>query len=937
MSSPRSLSTTIYCAALLSGAAVGIVDGIRAARLGHLGGVPLLACVALVAGFDLLIGAAGGVVLAALLGLGAWGRQRSSRWVTAGIGWLVVGGLAAVVPVVALYETANRNNRFLAAGIVALASLLATAVAGILAPALARALPFFRPTSQTVASAPGSASKPVTAAGLLLLAPLAALCFEVGVFFIVWRTRAPLPRDVRVARSILGGTITALLPWVLSRASLAWPRLSWLKATGTALLLFGVPSGLLIRARWAQDFQFVAWNEVLVVVELALATLVMALVLRRSPAAGRAWLRVVLLLGLPVLAAATVLVVSESEPARKAASAHAGFTGELVALGQRTFDFDHDGYSRFFGGGDCDDHDPGRNPGAQDWPDDGIDQDCDGKDASVEALRSPLYHPVPASVPADLKFLFVTIDTLRADHLGCYGYPRPTSPVLDRLASEGVLFENGWAHAPSTRYSMPAIATSRWPSAIKWDESIWWPRIDPSMRTIGEALHDLGYTTAAFYAYLYFNRADRRGFERGIDFYDDRRAALHVNVNGPMESVGSSAREMADDGIAFLREHGQEKFFLWLHFYDPHLNYQRHPEAPAFGDGQADLYDGEIWFTDHHFGRVLDELKSLGLWDKTAIVVTGDHGESLGEHGISAHGYHLYAPHTKVPFIVRVPGLLPRRSVTPVGHVDLAPTLVNLARGPHQPGFLGRSTVDLLAGGLDGAAPQPVFQEVSYEGNVKRRAWVTATHHLIWNWTPDNTTECYDLAHDPAEARDLWGTPAGEPECSRLKADLRTRVALLSLPVGYGEKIAAGVSAPGTPAPAPTHPLDARMGEVLRVTGYDLSSPEVVRGGDTELTVYFESLAPVPAGWRPFFHLDGPGGSFRNLDHVPVDGAYPIERWRPGQHIRDHQRIGFPAYTPPGLYTVYVGLFKKSARMPVTPPTAHDGKDRLRVTTIRVE
>jgi len=160
-----------------------------------------------------------------------------------GIGWLVVGGLAAVVPVVALYETANRNNRFLAAGIVALASLLATAVAGILAPALARALPFFRPTSQTVASAPGSASKPVTAAGLLLLAPLAALCFEVGVFFIVWRTRAPLPRDVRVARSILGGTITALLPWVLSRASLAWPRLSWLKATGQRCCCSAFPPG----------------------------------------------------------------------------------------------------------------------------------------------------------------------------------------------------------------------------------------------------------------------------------------------------------------------------------------------------------------------------------------------------------------------------------------------------------------------------------------------------------------------------------------------------------------------------------------------------------------------------------------------------------------------------------------------------------------------
>jgi hypothetical protein len=388
--SPRSLAITIYRAALLGGAAVGIVDGARAAQLGHLGGASLLSCVALVAGFDVLIGAVGGVVLAALLGLGAWGRQRASRWVTSAIGWLLVGGLAAIAPVVALVGTANRNNRFLAAGIAALASLLAAAAAAVLGPALARALPFSSPRSGSAASVP--AGKSVTAAGLLLLAPLSALLLEVAVFFLVWRTRAPLHRDVRIVRSVLAGATTAVLPWIISRASLAWPRLAWPKALAGALVLFGVPTSLLIRARWAQDFQFVAWNEVRVVLGLVLATLVLGFLLPRRPA-GRKWRPIALLAGPPLLAVATVFVVSESEPARKAASAQAGFTGALVALGQRSFDFDHDGYSRFFGGGDCDDHDPGRNPGAQDWPDDGIDQDCDGKDASVESLRSPAFPP----------------------------------------------------------------------------------------------------------------------------------------------------------------------------------------------------------------------------------------------------------------------------------------------------------------------------------------------------------------------------------------------------------------------------------------------------------------------------------------------------------------------------------------------------------------
>ncbi|HEY5283663.1 MAG TPA: sulfatase, partial [Polyangia bacterium] len=642
-----------------------------------------------------------------------------------------------------------------------------------------------------------------------------------------------------------------------------------------------------------------------------------------------------IVIGLPACALVAIFTASEYEPARKAA-ARAGLAGELLALGQRATDFDHDGYARFFGGGDCDDGDPERNPGARDWPDDGIDQDCDGKDATAAALRSPPFQLVPEAVPNDLKILLVTIDTLRADHLGCYGYQRPTSPNLDRLAGESTLFVNGWAHAPSTRYSMPAIATGRWPSAIEWDESIWWPRIAPGQRMIAESMKAMGYTTAAFYAYLYFNRNDQRGFERAVDYYDDTCAALHVNTNGPAESVGTSARQMADKGIAFLQAHGQEKFFLWMHFYDPHLNYERHAEAPNFGNAQADLYDGEIWFTDKQFGRVLDELRTLGLWDKTAIIVVGDHGESLGEHGIVAHGYHLYTPHTKVPFIVRVPGLPAQRSPIPVGHVDLAPTMVNLARGAHEPSFLGRSFVDLLAGKPADPAPGPVFQEVSYEGNVKRRALVTATHHLIWNWTPDNTTECYDIAHDPGELKDLWGVASGEPACSQLKEELRDRVALCSLPAGYGDKIAFGVVRAGAPVPVPGHPLDASIGSSLHVAGYDISAQPIRRGESAELVTHFELRGPMEPGWRLFFHMDGPSG-FRNLDHVPVEGVYPMERWRPGQRIRDRLRIAFTPAMPPGLYTVYVGLFKGVARAPVTPASASDGRDRLKLATMVVQ
>jgi arylsulfatase A-like enzyme len=925
MSSPA-LAAVVFRSAVLAGALVGLVDGVRAALVGHLPFGGALACVALVLGFDLLASAAGGAALALLVATAGWGRRRKPGLLASALGWLVAGGVAGSGALAGVAGTAARNNRFLAAGVVALASLLAAIGATFVGPALGRAFGLV----------PGLRSdrvrqrRPPSSAGLLVLGPLAALLVEAAIFFVVWRTRAPLRKDALVARATWAALLAASLPVVMAAVSSLLPRVRLWQSLLVALLLFGAPFALLVRARWVQDFQFMPWTQVLVIAALVAVTAALAFLLRRVSLARSA--NLILAVALPSLALIFVFAVSESETARKAASAHAGLAGDMLAQGQRLFDFDRDGYARLFGGGDCDDGDPERNPGARDWPDDGIDQDCDGKDATAAGLRSPPFQIVPDAVPRDLKILLVTIDTLRADHVGSYGYARPTTPNLDRLAAESTVFVNGWAHAPSTRYSMPAIATGRWPSAIEWDESIWWPRIAPGQRMIAEAMKDLGYTTAAFYAYLYFNRADQRGFERAVDYYDDSCAALHVNVNGPAESVGSSSRQMADKGIAFLRAHGQEKFFLWMHFYDPHLNFERHPEAPDFGNTQTDLYDGEIWFTDHHFGRVLDELRALGLWDKTAIIVVGDHGESLGEHGIVAHGYHLYTPHTKVPFIVRVPGLQPQRLTTPVGHVDLAPTMVNLARGPHEPSFLGRSLVDLLAGKPADPPPTPVFQEVSYEGNVKRRALVTATHHLIWNWTPDNTTECYDIAHDPGELRDLWGSPAGEPACSQLKEELRAKVALLSLPTGYAEKIAFGLANPGPPA----HVLDAHIGPVLRVLGYDMSPPTVRRGGSAELVTHFQLEGKPDPGWRLFFHLEGPGG-FRNLDHVPVEGAYPMERWRSGQHIRDRQHIAFTPTMPPGAYTLYLGLFKGSRRQPVTPASASDGQDRLRLATILVE
>ena len=937
---PRSKIGLGALAGALGGAAVGLLDGVRAALLVGAGARIAFGTAILAASVDALAGLLAGAVAEATCRLAVWGRRTRSPLLARAVAYLIVGAGAAAAAAAVVSATALRRNRFLAAGLTALAGVVAALAGAILAPALARLLGLVGPkrgrppdprlSGESGLAVPAGVPEPA----LALLGPLLA-AFSGGVVFVaLGRTHAPLRGDALVERSVWSGAAALLLPIGLARVSTLRLPIRWRAAGLVAAGVYGALALVALSVFWGDNLRFAPWTDILGGLAIAAAGIGAALWLRRRPphlpGATLGWAA-----ALGVLAALVLLRASESEPARKAGSARAALVGPALEAGRAMLDFDGDGYARALGGGDCDDHDPDVHPGALDIPGDGIDADCDGQDAT-DALPPPAaMAELPASVPRDLNLLLVTIDTLRADHLGCYGYGRATSPALDGLAAESALFVNGWAHAPSTRYSMPAIATGRWPSAITWDESIWWPRLGRNMRTTAEALHDDGYFTAGMFSFNYFAIADHRGFERGMDLYQSDRAVLHVAVNGPMESRGSSSREMTDDAIAFIDAHRDHKFFLWLHYYDPHLSYEPHAEVPSFGTARMDLYDGEIRFTDLHFGRLLAHLREAGLWDTTAIVVTGDHGEGFGEHGVTEHGFDLYTAQTRVPFIVRVPGLAPRRVEAPAGHVDIAPTLVNLARGRAEPSFIGRSLVpDLVGPPAADTDTRAVFQEVTSERG-KKRAFVTTRRHLIWNETPSDTTECYDRTRDPTEARDIWDV-TGDPLCVGLSRDLRRMVAGLAFPPGAAARMAADVTPAGRPAPAPAHPLAASLGDEIVVRGYDLSAAELRPGDSIEAVVHFAVKQRLAKGWRLFFHLEGPVGGGRNLDHVPVDGLMPLERWRPGQQLRDRFQITLPAGSPPGLYTLYLGAFRAGERLPVTPPALADGRDRLRLFQITV-
>ncbi|HVX97318.1 MAG TPA: sulfatase-like hydrolase/transferase [Polyangia bacterium] len=909
----------------VAGALVGVVDGARAALLFGVASGSAAVVIALSVAVDALAGGVAGGVVELFTRLALWGRRRrAAAWARA-VSFLVAGAASVLATAAAVEATLPRHNRFLAAGLAALAALGSAIPGVLLAPALARALSWRGLELE----------RPAPSAALLLFVPPVAALLTAAVFVPVWRANLPVP-PAGLPRFLLAASAPALLlPWALARIAALRSPLSWRVAglvVGPVYLGLGVVA---VARHWNDDLRFAPWVDI--GVGIAIAVVALALVFLAGPRLPRGRGRVAATGAVVFFAALALLLgVSRAEDARKAGVARAGLVGATLQVGRQLLDFDHDGYAGWLGGGDCDDRDPDIHPEAIDYPKDGIDSDCDGQDAAEGTPAAAALAPVPAAVPGDLDLVFITIDTLRADHLGCYGYARPTSPEIDRLAAEGTLFENGWAHAPSTRYSMPALASGRWPSAIDWDESIWWPRLGRRVRTLGQALHDDGYFTGGLFSFSYFAAADRRGFERGMDFYDTSRAALHVSVNGPMESRGSSSREIADDAIAFIDAHKDRKFFLWLHFYDPHLSYEPHPEVTSFGKDRVDLYDGEIRYTDMHLGRIVAKLKELGLWGRTAVVLTGDHGEGFGEHGVTEHGFDLYTAQTRVPFIVRVPGLPAQRSRVPVGHVDVAPTLVNLARGKPEPTFFGRSLVPELAGARPADEDQRwVFQEVTSERG-KKRALVTATRHLIWNWVPNDTTECYDRVADPAEVHDLWGRADPGGACKQLKGELQRLVSALALPPGAAEKMARGVTPAGVTPPRPAHVVDAMLGDQIQVRGYDVSPEAVPPGGEVTVTYHFTAKKRLEAGWRLFFHLEGPGG-FRNMDHVPVEGLMPLQRWRPGQTIHDTHRIPLGPGAPRGTYTLFVGAFRGAEHLPVSPKAAVDPAGRLRLGTFQVK
>ncbi len=267
--------------------------------------------------------------------------------------------------------------------------------------------------------------------------------------------------------------------------------------------------------------------------------------------------------------------------------------------------------------------------------------------------------------------LLISIDTCRADYLSCYGYPRQSTPHIDAFAAEGFVFENAISPVPMTLPAHSSMLTGTIPPyhGVHYNEGY---QLDKSNVTLAEILKQSGFTTGGIISAFVLD--SEFGIDQGFDTYNDQFEQERKTPGDISERIGAEASRLA---INWLNQHKNEKFFLFLHYFDPHNDYV--PPEPFASKFAGNLYAGEIAYTDHCIGLVLSKLKQLGLYDSTLIIIAGDHGEMLGEHGELSHLYFVYQSAIKVPLIFRLPGQRKSKRIEElVGIVDIVPTVCGL-------------------------------------------------------------------------------------------------------------------------------------------------------------------------------------------------------------------------------------------------------------------
>ena len=551
-----------------------------------------------------------------------------------------------------------------------------------------------------------------------------------AVCWVLWLLLNLAVRRIRAAfeRQWLGTAIVLTPGALLSAGALVWALVE--NAPGLGQL---------------DGWLFVAAGAALLVL------VVMSLVVRRTERGRRLFVWVGA--SLAVLGIAGGLLVGFLAPRVPGTIARNGSWSRMIVKTMRiATDFDGDGYSAWFGGGDCRPLDAEVHPGAPEIPGDSIDNNCIGGDAGkLATVKRPKWHAIPAAIPTRMNLVVVTIETLRADRVSFLGYEKKTTPKLDEIAESSVVFRRTYSASSLTRLALPALLSSYGPSEIRWKRQPrrkQMQRIRSSTPWLPEELKRAGYTTIAIHTnFRAFTKTESAGFDRGFKHYDTKTKLRYLG--GTMRGFPGGAQ--IDKAIEYVDKYWDGPFFLWVHLVEPHFQYEAPEGAPDFGADEQGLYDAEIWGADRQVGRLAAHLRKKNLFDRTIFLVAGDHGEEFSEHGKRFHGSNLYEPQIRTAALMRVPGIGGRQIDRPVVFQDFAPTLLNLLR--IQRSFRkmrGRNLTPLL---LDGDLEETHFVVELFRVDNHRNyqaAVVNWPYKLVYV-EDGHALELYNVEKDPEE------------------------------------------------------------------------------------------------------------------------------------------------------------------------------------------
>jgi len=398
-----------------------------------------------------------------------------------------------------------------------------------------------------------------------------------------------------------------------------------------------------------------------------------------------------------------------------------------------------------------------------------------------------------------LNVLLLTVDALRAD-MPWSGYDKPIAPNLTRLAQQGVVYENHRSVSSYTAQTVATLLTGRFASTL-YRTGVFFTNYFDSNDWITEAMQHKGVRTMSVQAHLYFDRAP--GLKQGFDIY---QMVPGLTWNAQTDESVTSPKSVAEiQKLLENPENTRGQFFLWSHLMDPHDKYVKHDESPDFGDDNRGRYDSEVWFADHHLGELLAFCEKQPWWGNTAVIITADHGEAFGEHGMYKHAFELWDVLARVPLIIKTPGAQPKRISEPRTHLDIAPTILDLMKVPAIEGFQGQSLVPEIYGEQ---APQPrpaiVIELAEDTNNPARRAIIVGDHKLI-SFDGGAKKSLFNLKDDPSELLDI---AAQKPDLTK-QLDQQLTDYFQSLPVIRpfgGNKLRSGKIADGPKGPPKEKP-----------------------------------------------------------------------------------------------------------------------------------